>query len=138
MATARSPASPGSASLYDRIYAVVRQIPAGHVATYGQVASIVGACTPRMVGYAMAAVPSGSDVPWQRVINSQGKISPRANRSDEDRQMEMLEDEGVCFDQKGKVNLDEVAWLGPDWGWLEANGFEIAPGLKRRSRRTRQ
>jgi methylated-DNA-protein-cysteine methyltransferase-like protein len=88
-----------------------------------------------MVGYAMAAVPPGSDIPWQRVINSQGKISPRGNRSDEDRQMEMLEDEGVYFDHKGKVNFEEVAWPGPDWGWLAANGFDIAPGLKPRSRR---
>lgn len=64
---------------YERIYEVVRLIPPGRVATYGQVASIVGNCTARMVGYAMAALPPGSDVPWQRVINAQGKISLRAD-----------------------------------------------------------
>ena len=59
--------------LYERIYLVVRQIPPGKVATYGQVAQITGNCTARMVGYAMAACPD--DVPWQRVINAQGKVS---------------------------------------------------------------
>ena len=62
--------------LYVRIYDLVRQIPPGKVATYGQIAGVVGGCTARMVGYAMAAVPEGLDVPWQRVINAKGKISP--------------------------------------------------------------
>ena len=61
----------------DSSYAVVRQIPAGKVASYGQIAEIVGDCTARVVGYAMAAAPD--DVPWQRVVNAQGKVSPRAD-----------------------------------------------------------
>ncbi|RLB62541.1 MAG: methyltransferase, partial [Deltaproteobacteria bacterium] len=63
-------------SLFSAIYALVFKIPPGHVTTYGQIARAVG-CTARTVGFAMAALPSGSDVPWQRVINAQGKISPR-------------------------------------------------------------
>ena len=63
--------------LYGRIYAVVHHIPPGQVATYGQIARMVGRCTARAVGYAMAALPCDTDVPWHRVINSQGKISPR-------------------------------------------------------------
>ncbi len=58
--------------LYNRIYLVVRQIPRGQVATYGQIATIVGNCTARMAGYAMAAAPD--DVPWQRVVNAKGKV----------------------------------------------------------------
>ena len=65
--------------VYERILDVVRQIPAGRVATYGQVAMIAGGCTPRMVGYCLAALDPGSDVPWQRVINYKGKVSPRSS-----------------------------------------------------------
>ena len=63
-------------AVYDRVLEVVRQIPRGQVATYGQIAMIVGNCTPRMVGYCMASLDPDSDVPWQRVINAQGRISP--------------------------------------------------------------
>ena len=59
--------------VYERILDVVRQIPAGTVATYGQVAMIAGGCTPRMVGYCLASLDPGSDVPWQRVINHDGQ-----------------------------------------------------------------
>ena len=72
--------SPDEQRLYERIYAVVRLIPPGKAAAYGQIAAIVGDCTARMVGYAMASVPTGSDVPWQRVINAQGKVSPAPTR----------------------------------------------------------
>lgn len=118
------------APVYERIYAVVRKIPAGQVATYGQIAAIVGKCTPRMVGYAMAALPFDTDVPWQRVINRQGKISLRAGGSGGALQRQLLGAEGVHFDlQKATINFDEVGWLGPDWEWLEANGFNPAPTL---------
>ncbi len=118
------------APVYERIYAVVHQIPAGQVATYGQIAAIVGRCTPRMVGYAMAALPYGSDVPWQRVINRQGKVSPRAGGLGAARQRQLLEAEGVHFDRhQGCVDFNEVGWSGPDWDWLEANGFNPAPLL---------
>lgn len=121
------PVSLKDAPLYERIYAVVGQIPPGKVATYGQIALIVGGCTARMVGYAMAALPFGSDVPWQRVINRQGKISPRAAGNGSARQRQFLEAEGVRFDQKNRVDFEEAGWLGPDWGWLEFHGFYPAP-----------
>jgi methylated-DNA-protein-cysteine methyltransferase-like protein len=107
--------------LYTRIYAVVRQIPRGKVATYGQIAEIVGDCTPRMAGYAMAAAPD--DVPWQRVINAQGKISPRADGWGSETQRLRLEDEGVHFDAEHRVDLARYRWAGPDLAWLLANGF---------------
>lgn len=117
------------APVYERIYAVVRQIPAGKVTTYGQVAAMVGGCTARMVGYAMAALPDGSDVPWQRVINRQGKVSPRSSGLGSARQRQLLEAEGVTFDAQHRVDFDQVGWSGPEWPWLEANGFHPLPPL---------
>jgi methylated-DNA-protein-cysteine methyltransferase-like protein len=117
---------PGHERLYTRIYAVVRQIPAGKVATYGQIAEIVGDCTARMVGYAMAASPD--DVPWQRVINAQGKVSPRADHWGTEVQRLRLEEEGVAFDADHKVNLAAVRWLGPPLAWLLEHGFTPPTG----------
>ena len=99
--------------LYDRIYALVRTIPPGNVATYGQIAEIVGRCTPRMVGYAMAAVPYGSGVPWHRVLDSHGSVSVRADGNACAVQRGMLEAEGVRFDDRGRVDLSSVGWRGP-------------------------
>ena len=99
------------APTYERIYAVVRRIPPGKVATYGQIAAIVGGCTARMVGYAMAALPFGVDVPWQRVINVQGKISLRGAGDGGLRQRQLLEAEGVIFDAAGRVDFSQVGWI---------------------------
>ena len=98
--------------LYAQIYAVVRQIPPGKVASYGQIARIVGGCTPRMVGYAMSALKPGMDVPWQRVINSQGKISVHGNGIGTSLQRQLLDAEGIRFDEQGRVDWDDFGWLG--------------------------
>jgi len=95
------------------IYNVVRMIPEGRVASYGQVAYCVERCTPRMVGFAMAAVPHDSDVPWHRVINSQGMISVRSGGDGARIQRILLEAEEVRFDEKGRVDLAKVGWKGP-------------------------
>jgi methylated-DNA-protein-cysteine methyltransferase-like protein len=107
--------------LYEHIYLLVRQIPAGKVATYGQIAELAGNCTARMAGYAMAAAPD--DVPWQRVINAQGKVSPRGDSWGTEVQRQRLADEGIAFDADGKVDLAKVRWVGPDLGWLLEHGF---------------
>lgn len=99
-------------SRYQRIYAVVCLIPEGQVASYGRVASISGVATARMVGYAMAALPYGSDVPWHRVINSKGRISPRTGGDGDLIQRAMLEEEGVLFDEEGRVDMDRYGWDG--------------------------
>ena len=85
---------------YERIYAVVRQIPLGQVATYGQVAELAGLVgKPRLVGYALYRVDMTSDVPWHRVINAKGEISQSPLRYGNDyRQRSLLEDEGIPFD----------------------------------------
>jgi methylated-DNA-protein-cysteine methyltransferase-like protein len=105
-----TPDSP--APLYTRIYAMVRQIPYGKVATYGQIAGIVGGCTARMVGYAMAATPNDSDVPWQRVINAKGKVSPHGAGFGTMMQEQLLKEEGVEFDSQGRIDFTRYGWLG--------------------------
>ena len=97
--------------LHEEIYAVVRRIPRGRVATYGQIAELAGlAGHARQVGYAMAALPSASAVPWQRVINAAGMVSRRKMPGAELSQRQLLEREGVKFDAKGRVNLKKVRW----------------------------
>ncbi|MCC7355242.1 MAG: MGMT family protein [Anaerolineae bacterium] len=107
-----------------RIYLLVKQIPAGRVATYGQIARLVGPpCDAREVGSAMAALGPNTDVPWQRVINSQGGISTRGYR-----QRALLEAEGIEFNEKSLTNLKRFGWKGPEFAWLVENGFTpLAP-----------
>lgn len=102
---------PEQVPLYQRIYAVVRQIPPGKVASYGQIARIVGGCSAQMIGFAMAGLKPGTEVPWQRVINAQGKVSPRIGFGGL-LQRQLLEDEGVVFDREGRVDFDKYGWLG--------------------------
>ena len=104
----------GQPPVYERIYDLVREIPEGQVATYGQVAELVGGCTARMVGYAMAALTSESDIPWQRVINSQGKISIRSSGDAGTLQRKILEDEGVGFDSQDRIDLKRYGWLNSE------------------------
>jgi methylated-DNA-protein-cysteine methyltransferase-like protein len=112
-----------SKTLYDRIYEVVRHIPPGRVATYGQVATVVGPpVTARQVGDALAALRDGSlepPVPWQRVINAQGQVSTGRH------QQQRLEQEGVIFNAKGCTDLRRFGWQGPDPAWAEAHGFSL-------------
>jgi len=103
-------AAPGSAGVYARIYRVVRRIPEGRVASYGQVAQVAGGCTARMVGYAMASVPPDASVPWQRVINSRGSISPRTGGEGHLVQRALLEAEGIVFDAGGRVDWERFGW----------------------------
>lgn len=94
-------------TIYQRIYAEVRRIPRGRVSTYGGIARRIGGCTARQVGYAMAALPPGSRVPWHRVINHKGEISIRDGA---DRQRRRLEAEGIRFNLRGRVDLSKVGW----------------------------
>ncbi len=97
---------------YERIWSVVRQIPAGRVATYGQVARVAGlGGAARLVGYALHALPEqGHRVPWQRVINAQGQISQRGFEGVERIQRRLLEREGVRFDARARVDLARFGW----------------------------
>lgn len=95
---------------FARIYAVVARIPRGKVATYGQVARLAGRVTARLVGFAMAATPDDLDLPWQRVINARGEVSPRRSGDGHVSQRKRLEREGVRFDAAGKVDLARHGW----------------------------
>ena len=106
----------GREPLYDRIYAMVRRIPPGRVTTYGRIAELVGGCTARMVGYAMAALKRGTapDVPWQRVINAKGKISIHGDGIGNAMQRTLLEDEGIQFDENDRIDFAQFGWVGPE------------------------
>ena len=110
---------PNQQAYYEQVWNFVRQIPFGKVAAYGQIAKMLpppngveletyATFAPRWVGGAMAACPD--DVPWQRVINSQGKISERAGA---EKQRQLLEAEGIIFDAKDRIDLKKYGWKGP-------------------------
>ncbi len=100
---------------YQRIWDVVRRIPSGRVATYGQVAALAGLPGhARQAGYALHALPEDNDVPWQRVINAKGEVSPRAQEGWEGYQRHLLEEEGVVFDSRGRVALKHFRWQPDD------------------------
>ena len=120
MSVYRQPAAPppDKQRYYEQVWVLVRQVPAGRVATYGQIAKLIpppaGVSTDeyrlsaaRWVGLAMAACPD--DVPWQRVINSQGRVSPRPEAA---KQRQLLQAEGILF-ANDKLDLNEYLWAGP-------------------------
>jgi methylated-DNA-protein-cysteine methyltransferase-like protein len=103
------------ASFPKRVYAVVKTVPDGAITTYGDVAAALG--NPRLarqVGWALAALPSDTDVPWQRVINSKGAISFRGEFGRAEEQRRRLASEGVDFDESGRCDLEDHRWWFPD------------------------
>lgn len=93
------------------MYAVVRRIPRGRVATYGQVAELAGlGGHARQVGYALHVLPRESLVPWHRVINARGEISLGPGSGGDVTQRLLLEREGVRFDARGRVDLRLFGW----------------------------
>ncbi|MEO8879459.1 MAG: MGMT family protein [Gemmatimonadaceae bacterium] len=104
--------APKADSTRERIYAVTRRVPRGKVATYGQIAEIAGLPGhARQVGYAMAAIGRSSTVPWHRVINAEGRVSLRSSGAGSTIvQQQLLEREGVIFDDGGRVSLTRYRW----------------------------
>ncbi len=97
---------------FERIYEVVRQIPKGCVATYGQVAALAG--NPRwarVVGYALHANPAPGIIPCHRVVNREGKTTPAFAFGGEDVQRRLLEEEGIMFREDGTVDLTIYGWM---------------------------
>lgn len=101
-------------NFYQRVYETARKIPEGRVATYGQIASLI--TTPRaarVVGFALRILPAGTDVPWQRIINSRGRLSIRNPFFSPDHQARLLKKEGVEVFQRGGqwwVDLEKYLW----------------------------
>lgn len=134
---------PDPATYFAIVWDIVEQIPEGYVSTYGQIASMIPApdgvdpdqyerLSPRWVGSAMNATKD-RPVPWQRVINSQGKISFPAGSASADEQRALLEMEGVEFDAQGRVDFAVVGWEGPDEDWLRKHGLLRPKSLKKRT-----
>ncbi|HEY0658161.1 MAG TPA: MGMT family protein [Pyrinomonadaceae bacterium] len=100
-------------SYREKVYRIVNEIPVGRVMTYGQIADILGeGYTARTIGYVMHAADTGV-VPWQRVINSQGACSTGKMTLPVNLQQEILQQEGVVFNEKGKCDLSKYRWF-PD------------------------
>ena len=96
---------------WQRFWSVVSEVPEGKVVTYGQVAALAGLPRhARQVGYALHALPRGTDVPWQRVVNARGEVSLRAEPGREGLQRAILETEGVEFDTAGRIDLRRFRW----------------------------
>jgi methylated-DNA-protein-cysteine methyltransferase-like protein len=96
--------------LFHKILDIVSQIPEGKVATYGHIAAIAGTQNPRLVGFALATLKEGTDVPWFRVINSKGKISFPEQSDGFKIQYSLLQNEGIIFDTKNQINLEQFGW----------------------------
>lgn len=111
-------------NFYEQVYAVVRRIPRGKVTSYGRIAQMLGQPrAARAVGYALNALKDRddeyADVPWQRVINSQGRISIVNRENSANYQAELLRQEGVVVDENLQVNLDVYLWEGLHWVELD-------------------
>lgn len=104
-------------SFPDQVYAMVQRIPPGKVATYGQIARILGRPRgAREVGWALRDLPGDRDVPWQRVINAQGRVSFPQGSQGAAEQQAILEAEGIVFRPDGSIDLKVYGWEGLDLG----------------------
>ena len=93
---------------YSMIYTVVGSIPSGKVSSYGRIAKLAE-CGPRQVGYAMSQLPTDTELPWHRVVNSKGEISLRDGMGELE-QRDRLQQEGIVFNPKGRINLKTFGW----------------------------
>lgn len=107
-------------SFFERVYRLVQQIPPGKVTSYGAIARMLDhPRAARTVGWALHSLPEGSDVPWHRVINSQGRISTDCQEHGPNLQRALLETEGIEFDERGYTDWDRFGWAGLPWPEIE-------------------
>ena len=106
-------APPESDEAVEAICAVIRRIPKGWVATYGQVAAMAGLPRrARLVGYVLQHLDPAIKIPWHRVVNAKGEVSYSLSRNGGDAiQRRLLEKEGIEFDDKNRFNLERFRWL---------------------------
>ena len=125
---------PNPRIFFATVWDIARQIPPGRVSSYGQIASMIPPSefadpqtmrrlAPRWVGTAMRKSPRGLAIPWQRVINSQGRISFPLGSPQAAEQQRLLESEGVKFDASGKVDLGRYGWQGPPESFLREHNL---------------
>ena len=111
--------------LKQSIYEIVQQVPFGQVSTYGDIATMLGGGIDAWtVGQALNQIPkAGAEVvPWQRIVNGQGGISTKGLL-----QRKILEDEGIVFNGKDRIDLKRFRWAGPSAEWAAANGYQPLP-----------
>lgn len=97
------------------VFALVRQVPRGQVASYGMIASLLPGVTARMVGHALRGANREDGVPWQRVINASGQVSAHEGS---ERQRDLLKAEGVALSASGRLKWRDVRWDGPTPEWV--------------------
>jgi methylated-DNA-protein-cysteine methyltransferase related protein len=96
---------------FSGVYKLVAQIPEGNVATYGQIAALLGnPLAARAVGDAMRRVPDYVDIPCHRVVNRKGEMSPAYVFGGSEKQREILEKEGVFFKEDGCIDMRKCLW----------------------------
>ncbi|HEY1077009.1 MAG TPA: MGMT family protein [Fontimonas sp.] len=107
---AGSAAATPLAAAYERIWATIRRVPKGRVATYGQIAAEAGfAKRPRLTAQALRHAPERLRLPWFRIVNAQGRIAIPKGSSGHDEQRERLEAEGVIF-VRDRIDLAIYRW----------------------------
>ena len=117
---------------YAPIYALIKDVPKGEVASYGMIASLLSGVGPRQVARAMRFAPKG--VPWFRIITSSGAMADHAGA---EKQRRRLKREGISFRKNGAVDWESCRWAGPSQEWLDKNGadpieiLEIVAGWRR-------
>ena len=120
---------------YQRIYAIIRRIPRGRVATYGQIAALAGMPRhARQVGYALAHAPDDVVLPWHRVLNASGRVSLRARPGSDDFQHVLLEAEGVEFGLGGRIKLSKYQWVPRASVATSRGRARVRSGVKSRGR----
>lgn len=98
---------------FSRVYEIVAKIPGGKVATYGQIANMLGdRCNARVVGWAMKAAPN--NLPCHRVVNRLGEMAPGYVFGSKQLQRDILESEGITFKSNGCIDMNKHLWEGPE------------------------
>lgn len=103
--------NPKEESFFEKVYEVVRRIPEGRATSYGTIAESIGLkISARMVGWAMNAAHSRSDVPAHRVVNRNGLLTGRHHFSPPELMQQLLENEGIKIENDQIINFEEVFW----------------------------
>ncbi len=108
-----------------KIYALIREVPKGEVASYGMIASLLSGVGPRQVARALRTAPKG--LPWYRIITSSGAMADHAGAEEQRRR---LKKEGVAFRKNGAVDWKTCRWRGPSQQWIDASGMDIETAIE--------